>query len=81
MPDKPKGIEQYEKRFGIIAIEKGYITRNDLVEALNIQVNEDIKYGAHRLVGEIFLDQDSMTVNQIEEVVQAVLSHRTIPRK
>jgi hypothetical protein len=73
MPEKSKGIEQYEKRFGIIATEKGYITPDDLVEALAVQVREDVKYGTHRLVGEIFLDQDSMTVNQIEEVVQAVL--------
>ncbi|MBW1797864.1 MAG: hypothetical protein JRJ21_05540 [Deltaproteobacteria bacterium] len=81
MPDKPRGFEQYEKRFGIIATEKGYITRNDLIEALSIQVHEDIKYGTHRLVGEIFLDQDKMTANQIEEVVHAIFQLQNDTRK
>ena len=60
MQDKPIGIEHYEKRFGFIAIKKGFITEEDLINALSIQVREDVEFGTHRLVGEILLDLDIM---------------------
>lgn len=36
----PSTIEHYEKLFGIIAIEKGFISPDDLIKALMIQVKE-----------------------------------------
>ena len=33
MSDKADKIEHYEKQFGIIAIEKGFITPEELIEA------------------------------------------------
>ena len=42
MTDKPGNIEHFEKQFGIIAIEKGYITSDNLIESLKIQVEEDL---------------------------------------
>lgn len=71
MWQKSERIEYYEKRFGIIAVEKGYITPDDLIKALAVQVREDVANGTHRLVGEILLGMDVMTVDQIEEVVTA----------
>ena len=56
MADKPVKIEHYEKRFGLIAVEKGFITPDDLIAALTIQVREDIEHGTHRQVGELLLD-------------------------
>ncbi len=70
--DKPKKIEHYEKRFGIMAIEKGFITSNDLVMGLTVQVREDIKNIPHRLLGEIFFDMGLMTDKQVEEVVSDI---------
>ncbi len=66
-------MEHYEKRFGLIAIEKGYLTPEQLIEALKIQVVEDVNKDPHRLIGEILLDMDIMTANQIEETVKVVL--------
>ena len=74
MADNSSKIEHYERRFGIIAIEKGYITAEQLVEALAIQVHEDVEQGYHRQIGEIFLHQDIMTANQIEAVVKEIIS-------
>ena len=51
MADKPGKIEHYEKQFGIIAIEKGFITTENLIETLKIQVEEEIEYKTHRLIG------------------------------
>jgi len=73
--DKPGKIEHYEKRFGLIAIEKGFICADDLVKALIIQVDEDIHYVPHRLLGDILCDQGIMTEKQVEEVVSE-LFHR-----
>lgn len=70
MTDRPKKIEHYEKRFGVIAIEKGFITAQDLFQVLKIQVEEDMKSGTHRLTGEILLEQDKMAADQITEVLK-----------
>ena len=72
MLEMPEKIEYYEKRFGLIAIEKGFITPEELITALRIQIGEDIEYGTHRQIGEILLDLDIMNANQIEEVVKSI---------
>ena len=64
----------YEKRFGIIAIERGFITQEDLILALTTQVREDIEHGAHRLIGELFFDLNIMDENQIDEVVKEIIN-------
>lgn len=61
--------EHLEKRFGLIAVEKGFITKEQLIEALNIQVIEDIEQGKHRLVGRILLEQGILTIEQIDNVL------------
>ena len=73
--DKPGKIEHYEKRFGLIAIERGFICADDLVKALTIQVNEDIHHVRHRFLGEILFDLCIMTDKQVEDVLSD-LFHR-----
>ncbi len=65
-------INHYEKRFGIIAIERGFISSEDLIEALKVQVGEEIEIGKHRLLGEILLYQDKITARQIDDVVKTL---------
>ncbi len=74
MSDKPGKIEHYEKQFGIIAIEKGFITPDNLIETLKIQVEEEIDYKTHRLIGEILLDRGYITPSQIQEVLDGIFS-------
>jgi|WetSurMetagenome_2_1015567.scaffolds.fasta_scaffold150080_4 hypothetical protein len=73
--DKPGKIEHYEKRFGLIAIEKGFIRADDLVKALTIQVDEDIRHVKHRYLGEILFALGIMTDKQVEDVLSD-LFHR-----
>ncbi len=73
MSDKPRKVEVYEKRFGIIAIEKGFITPDELIDGLKVQVREDIEKGTHRLIGTILFDRDIMTDIQIDEVLEVLL--------
>lgn len=72
MSDKTGNIENYEKRFGVLAIEKGFITPDELFEALRVQVQDEIEKGTHRLIGEILLDRNSMTPAQIDEVLKVI---------
>ena len=62
--------EQLEKRFGVIAIEKKLITSAQLIEAIRIQVEEDIKKREHRPIGKILLEQGHITEVQIDEVLK-----------
>ena len=67
--DKPGNIEHYEKRFGILSVRKGFITAEDLIKGLTIQVYEDVGNVPHRLLGEILFDIGVMTDKQVEEVL------------
>ena len=46
---------QVEKRFGFFAVKKGFITEDQLAEAMMIQIEEDLCGLEHRLVGQILL--------------------------
>ncbi len=63
-------IEHLEKRFGVTAVKKGYITSDQLVEALAVQVAEDISTGGHDLIGKILFEQGILTMVQIDEVLK-----------
>ena len=61
--------EHLEKRFGVLAVERGLITADQVIEALRIQVIEDLEKGKHRLIGRILLEQGLITLPQLEEVL------------
>ena len=63
-------VERLDKRFGIVAIENGFITPEQLIEAMKIQVFEDLEGVKHRLVGEILQDKAYITHTQIDEVLR-----------
>lgn len=58
-----------EKRFGTIAIDKGYITTEQLIEALSIQHREDLSRSMHRPVAQILLDLGHLNATQIHVVL------------
>ena len=77
VPKDPEDLEHYEKRFGIIAVEKGFISPEDLVCVLRVQVIEDMGAGNHRLMGEIMMDRKLMNPGQVEEVLTHLFSSGT----
>jgi hypothetical protein len=81
MTSKTGKFKYFERRFGVIAIKKGFIKKDDLMESLAIQVEEELKYGDHRQVGEIMLEKDVMTASQIEEVVREIFRYRKLAPK
>ncbi len=60
---------KYCPRFGTIAAEKGFVTAEQVKEALSEQIDDDMANRSHRLIGRIFLDKGWMTPQQIEDVL------------
>lgn len=69
------GIEHIEKRFGVTAVKLGFITSDQLVEALAVQVAEDISTGDHDLIGKILFEQGILTMEQIDQVLKSMNSY------
>ena len=65
-------IDQLERRFGATAVAKGFITIDQLMEALQIQVTENIEERKHRLIGRILFDLEFLTLPQIDEVLTSM---------
>ena len=61
-----------EKRFGVVAIEKGFISMAQLLEGLDIQVEEEIEQGMRRIIGAILIEKGHMDLSQVQEVVEAM---------
>jgi hypothetical protein len=70
--EKKMALEKFDKRFGVIAIEKGFITPEQLVDAIKIQITEDLGPAIHRLVGEILLENGHITAEQINDVLESM---------
>ena len=62
----------FQVRFGMIAVEKKFITAHQLVEATTIQVVEDIEGKPHRPVGAILANRGHITPSQIEEILRDI---------
>jgi hypothetical protein len=54
----------------MIAVQKGFATPEQVVDALALQAKEFFSTGAHRLVGEILLDQGLIDREQLDEIIR-----------
>jgi hypothetical protein len=61
--------KKYCPRFGQLAVQFGFITEAQLVEALACQVRDDLNGSGHRLLGEILFDIEAMSAKQIDQVM------------
>ena len=66
------GTENHEIRFGIMAIKKGFIIKDQLIEAVSIQVEYDVEDGKHKLIGEILIELGYMEASEVNEVLLAI---------
>jgi len=65
-------MEKLDKRFGVIAVEKGFITSEQLIESMKTQILEDLEDVKHRLIGQILFEKRYMTNMQIKEVLKTL---------
>jgi len=61
-----------DKRFGAVAIEKGFITPEHLLEAMKIQILESLGVSDHRLIGQILWEEGYIKSEQINEVLASM---------
>jgi hypothetical protein len=64
--------KHFEKRFGTVAVEKGFVTSEQVVEAIEIQVEENMAQKKHRFIGTVLVDQGYMRHSQIQEVLASM---------
>jgi len=62
-------VEVHDKRFGVIAVEKGFITKEQLFEAMKIQVEEDLSGKPHTLIGIILIKLGYLTREEADHVL------------
>ena len=61
-----------DKRFGAVAIDKGFITLENLIEAMKIQILENLQGIDHRLIGQILWEEGYIKTEQIKEVLKTM---------
>ncbi|MBN1104632.1 MAG: hypothetical protein JXL84_14540 [Deltaproteobacteria bacterium] len=68
--------ERFEPRFGDVAVKAGYLTLEQLIESMNVQVREEIEKGRHRLLGEIVIDRGFMNARDVQKVLKEMKQKR-----
>ena len=58
-----------EVRFGKVAVDMGFITMDQMLNAIEVQVKENIAFGTHRKIGAILFEEGSISEAQIDEVL------------
>jgi hypothetical protein len=62
-----------EKHFGAIAIEKRFITLDQFIEAMTLQVREDLNSSQHRRIGQILVDMGYLNTSQVKEILETLV--------
>ena len=55
--------------FGEVAVGKGFVSLDQLIECLDMQKKEDLQGKPHRLIGEIMIEQGYLTRQKLERLV------------
>jgi hypothetical protein len=66
-------IEDLDLRFGSVAVRKGFITSEQLIEVLSIQATENVENNTHRIIGTILREKEYLTIEQIDEVLKEMM--------
>ena len=64
--------KNYHKRFGTIAVDKGYIEEDQLVWALEMHAKENVMEGKHRLLGQIFVEEGLLKTEQVDDILETM---------
>ncbi|RJQ47428.1 MAG: hypothetical protein C4538_05265 [Nitrospiraceae bacterium] len=66
--------EKYALRFGQIAVDKGFVSSEQVRQALDIQMSvvNASRLRPHKLIGEILFEKGWMTMKQIENVLAEI---------
>ncbi len=62
-------LKQYSPRFGELAIDKGFVTAEQLTEAIAKQAEDGLSNSRYRLIGKILIKNGWITDEQINIVL------------
>ena len=65
-------MKRLDNRFGVVAIKCGFITPEQLLESMEIQVYGNIEDSKHRLIGEILREKGYITEPQIDDELESM---------
>ena len=66
------GARMVGDRFGTMAVKKGFVTKDQVLEVMKVQMERDLDGLEHRLIGSILYSKGYITLPQIDEVLEAV---------
>lgn len=64
------------RRFGSMAVEMGYITKDQFVDAMGMQLEIDMEGTSAKLFGEILIEMGYLDRNQVSEVLIAMVKRK-----
>jgi hypothetical protein len=64
--------EEFDMRFGNLAVEKGFITIDQLVAMRNSQFMTSMTEGSRKSIGMILLEEGFINMGQVNEVIQTL---------
>jgi hypothetical protein len=68
--------EKYCPRFGKVAVDMGFVTPEQLKQALVEQFDDEISDKPHRLIGTILFEHGWITIEQIDKVMDCIFSDK-----
>ena len=64
------------KRFGTVAIQKGFISKEQFVEAMGMQLENEMEGEKALLFGEVLIEMGLMTQEQASEVLETMVRRK-----
>ena len=64
--------QEYKKGFGTLAIQKKFITKEQLIEGMETQIKENLETRIHRPIGTILKEMGYITKSQIKVILQEI---------
>lgn len=69
-------IDQTDLRFGTVAVIKAFVTKDQLIDALSLQVSDNVEQRQHRPIGQILHENGLLTDDQINDVLKTMQDMR-----
>ena len=64
------------KRFGTVAVEKGFITKEQFVEAMGMQIENELEGIQPKLTGDVLVEMGYLTQDQVREVLRGMAKRK-----
>jgi hypothetical protein len=68
-------LRRYCPHFGQIVVDMGFVTEEQVREALSEQAEDDFSNRRHRLIGEIFFEKGWITIEQMTIILDTVCKY------